>query len=162
MYCKNDAAQGLKSCGPCFFKRRASKARTQAKQTAAQIAWESHKAKALLRFGPDTWLLIEEFALLMYRAGPNGPRATCVELVPVDEDDPDGPLRLCGGFGTVNRIMSDIKSYRDKDQRCNVLCHHHNARHESRRNAEMATASLAAAAAAPKPGSSKDCPIELD
>ncbi|KAL6747398.1 hypothetical protein V8C86DRAFT_3033800 [Haematococcus lacustris] len=65
--------------------------------------------------GPGTWLLFKKFALLMYRAGPNGPRATCVELVP-DEDDPDGPLRLCGGFGTVNRIMSDIKSYRDKDQ----------------------------------------------
>ncbi|KAL6759676.1 hypothetical protein V8C86DRAFT_3090946 [Haematococcus lacustris] len=100
----------------------------------------------------------------MYPAGPNGRRASCVELVP-DEDDPDGPLKLCAGYGTVNRIMSDIPSYSDNDQRCNVLCHRHNAMHESRRNAELATASMAAAAAAeaaPKPGSSnRACGVQV-
>ncbi|KAL6763838.1 hypothetical protein V8C86DRAFT_3084738 [Haematococcus lacustris] len=108
----------------------------------------------------------------MYPEGPDGPRASCEELVP-DPKNPDGPLKLCGGIGTVNRLKSEIHSYSDKNQRCNVLCHVHNTKDESRQNGELATAAAAAAeaaqaalaakkGAAKKGAGSKECPIAID
>ncbi|KAL6750048.1 hypothetical protein V8C86DRAFT_2441345 [Haematococcus lacustris] len=122
----------------------------------------------------------------MYPEGPNGPRASCQELVP-DPKNPDGPLKLCGGIGTVNRLKSEIHSYCDKNQRCNVLCYVHNTKDESRQNGELATAAAAAAkaaqaalaaegaqaalaakkgaakkGAAKKGAGSKECPIAID
>ncbi|KAJ9528028.1 hypothetical protein QJQ45_005704 [Haematococcus lacustris] len=78
--------------------------------------------------------------------GPDGPRATCEELVP-DLENPDGPLKRCGGIGTVNRLKSDVHSYCDINQRCNQR-HVHNTKDESRQNIELATAAAAAAEAA--------------
>ncbi|KAJ9526018.1 hypothetical protein QJQ45_009438 [Haematococcus lacustris] len=156
--CTREAREGRLQCLQCT----ASAARTAAKdrneKTESQCSARSCKNEC------GAVLAVRRYTALMFPAGPNGPRATCVELV-TNPDDPDGPLKLCGGFGTVNRIMSDIKSYSHKDQRCNVLCHQHNANHEGRRNGELATAAMAATAAAkapPEPGSSKGCPIELD
>ncbi|KAL6763837.1 hypothetical protein V8C86DRAFT_3084737 [Haematococcus lacustris] len=115
----------------------------------------------------------------MYPEGPDGPRTSCEELVP-DPKNPDGPLKLCGGIGTVNRLKSEIHSYSDKVQRCNVLCHVHNTKDESRQNGELATAAAAAAeaalaakkgaakkgtakkGAAKKGAGSKECPIAID
>ncbi|KAJ9525007.1 hypothetical protein QJQ45_005936 [Haematococcus lacustris] len=145
--CKREVTPGMKSCPECLFKRRDRQERAQAKRTSAQNAWRQHKSRAMLAFGLGSWLQLNKYTALMFPAGPNGPRATCVELV-TNPDDPDGPLKLCGGYGTVNRIMSKIQSYSHKDQRCNVLCHKHNANHEGRCNGELATAAMAATAAA--------------
>ncbi|KAJ9510590.1 hypothetical protein QJQ45_027464, partial [Haematococcus lacustris] len=143
-YCKRDAIPGKKTCPQCFFKRRDSKERTKATKPLAETAWEQHKGRAKWKFGPGTWLLLEAFTALMYPDGPDGPRASCEELVP-DLKNPDGPLKLCGGIGTVNRLKSEIRSYCDINQRCNVLCHVHNTKDETRQNGELATAAAAAA-----------------
>ncbi|KAL6751667.1 hypothetical protein V8C86DRAFT_3030011 [Haematococcus lacustris] len=145
-YCKRAVTPGKTQCPQCFFKRRASNERANAKKTLAQQAWEQHKRKAKWRFGPGKWLLLEAFTALMFPEGPDGPQATCEELVP-DLENPDGPLKRCGGIGTVNRLKSGIRSYCDINQRCNVLCHVHNMKDESRQNTELATTALAAQAA---------------
>ncbi|KAJ9510947.1 hypothetical protein QJQ45_027826, partial [Haematococcus lacustris] len=137
-------------CPECLFKRRDMQERAQAKRTSAQNAWRQHKSRAMLAFGLGSWLHECRYSALMFPAGPNGPRATCVELV-TNPDDPDGPLKLCGGYGTVNRIMSKIQSYSHKDQRCNVLCHKHNANHERRCNIHRSHPSLTQTNLRPKP-----------
>ncbi|KAJ9514222.1 hypothetical protein QJQ45_012196 [Haematococcus lacustris] len=172
-YCKRAVTPGKTQCPQCFFKRRARNERANAKKTLAQQAWEQHKRKAKWRF-----------TALMFPEGPNGPQATCEELVP-DLENPDGPLKRCGGIGTVNRLKSGIRSYCDINQRCSVLCHVHNMKDESRQNTELATTALAAQAAlaaetalaakkgaakkgaakkgaAKKGAGSKECPIVID
>ncbi|KAL6752221.1 hypothetical protein V8C86DRAFT_3029665 [Haematococcus lacustris] len=62
--------------------------------------------------------IVRRYIALMCHEGPDGPRATCEELVP---DNAGGPPKRCDEFGTVNRLLSERPSYTVKDgQRCNV------------------------------------------
>ncbi|KAL6746847.1 hypothetical protein V8C86DRAFT_3119280 [Haematococcus lacustris] len=85
----------------------------------AYASWVYHKGGVRKRYGIELWLPVSLFIDLMYPFGPKGMRATCNEVLA------DGSR--CGGDGEINRIFSQIKSYRPEDyQVCNVLCHKHN------------------------------------